>query len=71
MLNITIVEDHTARREALIDVLNENGHCINGYASGADIYLTKPNLGRRIIFRNQCLGAAHRAQQRCSAGRGA
>ena len=48
MLNITIVEDHTALREALIDVLNENGHCINGYASGADIYLTKPSSGAEL-----------------------
>ncbi|WP_395006306.1 response regulator transcription factor [Cypionkella sp.] len=48
MLNITIVEDHTALREDLIDVLNENGHCINGYDSGADIYLTKPSSGAEL-----------------------
>jgi len=31
MLNITIVEDHKALRESLVDVLALKGHCITAY----------------------------------------
>jgi len=33
MLNITIVEDHKALRESLVDVLALKGHCITAYES--------------------------------------
>ena len=31
MLNITIVEDHKALRESLVDVLALKGHCLTAY----------------------------------------
>ena len=34
MLNITIVEDHKALRESLVDVLTQEGHCITAFESG-------------------------------------